>query len=317
MSGHDHDDQHDHDHDHAHGGHHHHHHGGAKAPASIARAILITALFMVIELVGGIKANSLALVSDAAHMLTDIGALSLSLFALWVARRPSTRSMSFGYYRAEILGALVSGLLIWLIAGGLVYEAIQRLRSPPEVEGRLVFVIATIGLLANTANVLSLRRSKESNINVRAAYTHVLADAIGSVGAIIAGAVLWTTGWRPIDPLVTVIFSLLMLYSSWGLVSEAVGVLMESTPRGTDADKVHADLSALPGVRQVHDLHIWSVSAGRLALSVHLVATGESERLIEQANALLDSRHRIGHTTIQVEHPDRFRSDRCYDCAGH
>jgi len=289
--------------------------GTDSAPSAIFRAIGITGLFMAVELVGGLYANSLALVSDAAHMLTDVGALLLSLFAIWMARRPSTRAMSFGYYRAEILGALASGLLIWVIAGMLVYEAVARLRTPPEVEGRIVLFVAAIGLAANLVNVWMLKSTKDGNINVRAAYTHVLADALGSIGAIIAGAVLWATGWRLIDPLVTIVFSLLMFVSSWSLISEAVEVLMESTPRGVDVDAVHEGLSKIAGVQEVHDLHIWAVSSGRLAMSVHLVSTAAPEQLMAEATRLLEEKHGIEHTTIQIEHPDRFRSDRCYDCA--
>jgi cobalt-zinc-cadmium efflux system protein len=300
---------HHHPHDHGHG---HSHHGSASA--SIVQAIIVTVVFMLVEFAGGWYANSLALISDGAHMLTDVGAMLLSLFAVWVSRRPSTPSMSFGYHRAEILGALASGLLIWLLSGLLVYEAFHRLREPPEVQGPMVFVIATIGLAANLLCMRLLHHAKHENMNARAAYLHMFSDVLGSVGAIIAGAVLWLTGWRPIDPIVTLLFAALMLVSSWSLVREAVAVLMESTPASHDPARVLADLTALPGVREAHDLHIWSVSSGRLALSVHLVAESAEGTLLA-ANGLLEQRYGIIHTTIQVEHPDRFRSDRCYDCA--
>jgi cobalt-zinc-cadmium efflux system protein len=301
----------------AHGHHHHghsHSHSHDHASSSITRAIAVTLVFMVVEFVGGWYANSLALISDGAHMLTDVGAMLLSLFAVWVSRRPSTPAMSFGYHRAEILGALASGLLIWLISGVLVYEAFARLKSPPEVQGPMVFIIATIGLGANLLCMRLLHSAKHDNLNARAAYLHMFSDVLGSVGAIIAGAVLWWTGWRPIDPIVTLLFAALMLVSSWSLVREAVTVLMESAPESHDPARVLADLQGLPGVREAHDLHIWSVSSGRLALSVHLVAA-EPERILTEANRLLEERYGIKHTTIQVEHPERFRSDRCYDCA--
>jgi cobalt-zinc-cadmium efflux system protein len=246
-------------------------------------------------------------------MLTDVGALILSLFAIWVARRPKTAVMSFGYHRAEILGALASGLLIWLISGLLVYESILRLRQPQEVQGKLVFIVAVIGLLANLACMVLLHSERKENINVRAAYLHMLTDSLGSVGAIVAGLVLWLTQWRPIDPIITIFFSILMLYSSWSLVREAVEILMESTPSGVDPNQVKADLQSLAHVREVHDLHIWSVSSGRLALSVHLIAE-KHEEILAAANQLLQSRYGIVHTTIQVEHPERFASERCYDC---
>jgi cobalt-zinc-cadmium efflux system protein len=317
--GHDHDhdkgDSHDHGHGHSHGGgllgHHHHHHGDA--PRAILRAIGITLIFMCLELIGGYFANSLALISDGAHMLTDVGAMLLSLFVLWMARRPSTSTMSFGYHRAEILGALASGLIIWMISGFLIYEAVIRMQSPPEVKGPIVFVVAAIGLAANLVTMFMLKDARHENMNVRAAYLHVLSDMLGSIGAVIAGAVLWITGWRPIDPIITIIFAGLMLVSSWSLVKEAVGILMESTPTGLDSRKVRSDLLGLPGVREVHDLHIWTVTSGRHALSVHVIAT-EAETLLTQINALLKEHYGIIHTTIQIEHPERFRSENCYDC---
>lgn len=298
---------HDHDHPHRPGGDHHHSH-------LIGKALWITVGFMIIEILGGLYANSLALLSDGFHMLTDVAALLVSLFAIWVARKPSTPQMSFGYHRAEILGALASGLMIWFIAALLGYEAIERLREPPAVNGPVVFVIAGLGLLANLLSMRILGTAKHENMNIRAAYLHLVADSLGSVGAVVAGAVLWWTGWRAIDPIVTILFALLMLWSSWGLVRDAVQVLMESAPSHVDADRVMGDLRAISGVAEAHDLHIWSVSSGRLALSVHLIS--DTESVLSKANALLQQKYGIVHTTIQVEHPDRFDSERCYDCGG-
>ncbi len=302
------------EHDHDHGHSNVHAHAGKGSEKAILRAIGITFIFMAIEVVGAIAANSLALLSDAAHMLTDVGAMLFSLFALWVARKPSTPTMSFGYHRAEILGALASGLVIWLLSGVLVYEAILRLASPPEVKGPILFVVAFIGLGANLLSMGMLHSAKKENLNIRAAYLHVLADSLGSVGAVIAGLTLWLTHWRPIDPIVTLLFAILMLVSSWELVKEAVGILMESTPAHVDPERVRADLGSLQGVREVHDLHIWTVTSGRLALSAHLIASG-TENLLGRANDLLKERYGIVHTTVQVESPNEFSSERCYDCA--
>lgn len=305
---------------HHHPGHEHHDHGARAAhdddpaPRALTWTLGITAVFMGIEAVGGWWANSLALLSDAGHMLTDVGAVLLSLFALWFSRRPRTARMSYGYHRAEILGALTSGLMIWLLAGVLVFEAIQRFSAPPEVKGPVVTVIAALGLVANLVSMLLLRSAKEHNLNVKGAYLHMLADSLGSVGALVAGGVLWIWDWRPIDPITTVFFSVLMLVSSWELVKESVGVLMESSPARVDPEKIGADLGSIPGVREVHDLHVWAVASGRVALSVHLVAE-ETEAALKDAHDLLARNHGILHTTIQVEHPERFRSERCYDCA--
>lgn len=312
--GHSHDEDHKHGPDDAHAAHRHFHARSGAAPQVLTRAMLVTIAFMIVELVGGIFANSLALLSDAAHMLTDVGAILLSLFALWIAKMPRNSRMSYGYHRAEILGALTSGLLIWLISGLLVYEAAIRFQSPPDVKGPIVFVIALIGLGANLFSMSLLHREKKNNLNVKAAYLHMLSDSFGSIGAVIAGAVLWWTGWRLIDPVVTVAMAILMLVSSWGLVKEAVVILMESSPIGLDPDLVLRDLRAIPGVREVHDLHIWMVTSGKPALSVHLIAVEETQAMLSKANSMLGQKHRIAHTTIQIEHPDRFKSDRCYDC---
>lgn len=299
---------HDHGHSHAHG-----HSAEGKAPRAIVKAIIVTVGFMGLELVGGVFSNSLALISDAAHNLTDIGAMLLSLFALWIARRPMTATMSFGYHRAEILGALLSGLSIWLISGFLIYEAILRMNAPPEVKGPIVFVIASVGFLANLGSMWMLHSAKDENLNVRAAYLHLLSDSLGSLGAVIAGAVLMFTGWRAIDPIMTILFSALMLVSSWSLVKETIGILMESTPSHLDPQGITKDLQAIPNVQSVHDLHVWSVSSGRHALSVHLIAEG-AETVLQIAHEMLQNKHGIQHTTIQIEHPELFQSERCYDC---
>lgn len=316
--------QHDHHHHHhnhlnnhnSHHSHHehygHHSHLHEHAPRAIIRAILITILFMMIELIGGWLANSLALISDAAHMLTDIGAMSVSLFALWLTRRAATPTMTFGYHRAEILGALASGLSIWLISGFLILEAIQRVTNPPEVQGKIVFIVATFGLLANLMSMRMLHHSKD-NINVRAAYIHLFADSLGSVGAIIAGLILWFTGWRLIDPIITIFFAILMLVSSWALVKESMEVLMESVPRSVDPLQIQKDLQAIQSVKEVHDLHIWTVSKNKVALAVHLLSD-QPDTTLSAANQLLKDKHAIIHTTIQIEHPEKFRSEGCYDC---
>ena len=303
-------------HDHDHSQHHDHHHHGVSAnaaPTAVIRAIGVTSVFMVVEMLGGYFSNSLALTSDAAHMLTDVGAMLLTLFVLWIARRPSNHTMSFGYHRAEILGALASGLSIWLIAGFLIYEAVVRMQAPPEVKGPLVFVVAMLGFIANLVSMHFLHKAKDHNLNVRAAYLHVIADLLGSVGAIIAGSVLWATGWRPIDPIITLIFSGLMLWNSGTLIKESIQILMESTPIGLDPEKICADLEKIPQVKEVHDLHIWSVGSGMNALSVHLISE-HAEQALESANDMLHENYGIRHTTIQVEHPDHFRSEHCYSC---
>ncbi|MGE0615235.1 MAG: cation diffusion facilitator family transporter [Bacteriovoracia bacterium] len=311
--------EHSHDHDHGHG--HRHAHaprfskvGDARAQRALFLALGLTAAFMVVEWVGGWIANSLALMTDAAHMLTDVGALGLSAFVLWLSRRPGSKQMTFGYQRAEILGALANGLLVWLLAGLLIFEAIQRFMDPPAVQGQAVFFIAIGGLIVNLIGMRLLHSSQGHSLNLRGAYLHILGDLLGSVGAIVAGFVLWRTDWRWIDPLVSILFSALVLYSAWRLVRDAVEILMESSPKGIDPARVMADLSAVPTITGVHDLHIWTVSSGKLALSVHLISE-RNEEALQEAHRILDAKYGIHHTTIQVEHPKRFQSDRCFDCA--
>jgi cobalt-zinc-cadmium efflux system protein len=268
---------------------------------------------MLVQIVGGYFSNSLALLSDAGHMLTDAGGMLLSLFALWVARRPKTAWMSYGYHRAEILGALVSGLSIWALAGILVYEAISRIRSPAEVHAPLMMAVAAFGLGANLLSMKILHSHQERSLNIRGAYLHVLFDALGSVGVLIAGAVVWLTGWSAVDPMASMLLAGFMLWSSWSLIRDSVVVLMESAPANVDPDAIHRLLESVPGVREIHDLHIWSVSSGRVALSVHLISE-KGEEALAAAHQLLQERFGIIHTTIQVEHPERFHSERCYDC---
>ena len=303
------------------GNHHHHprlhhppnenvHSTGATA---LRRAVTVTLVFMAVEFAGGYLANSLALMSDAVHMLTDSMALMLGLFAFWIAARPSNAKMTFGYHRAEILGALTSGLLIWFLTAMLVYEGIHRIAAPPQVRGGMVVVIGAIGLGVNVMVAWILHASRSHSLNLKAAYLHVLGDLLGSIGAIVSGLVIWVLGWKLIDPLVTFFIAALLLYGSWHIVAEAVGVLMESAPKGIDAREVRSALESISSVREVHDLHIWSVSTGVVALSVHLVSMDPSNTLTE-ANRLLDERYGIHHTTIQVENPGEFQSDRCYEC---
>lgn len=302
---------------HSHHSHSTHSDGGGvfdKGQPALRRALFFTLLFMVVEFVCGWVSNSLALMTDALHMLADSGALALGLFAAWLADRPSTPRMSFGYQRAEILGALTSGLAIWLLSGFLILEAVGRISDPPVVQGPMVMIVAALGLMVNFVLMRILHSSAAKTLNLRAAYLHVLADLLGSVGALISGAVLWFSGWKLIDPLMTLLLALLVLYSSWKLVAEAVGVLMESVPKGVDAEKVEAALRKISGVEEIHDLHIWAVSSNRHALSVHLISR-DPDQTLEKARQILEVQFEIRHTTIQVEHPERFDSNRCYDCA--
>jgi cobalt-zinc-cadmium efflux system protein len=268
---------------------------------------------MLVEVIGGWMANSLALISDALHMFTDVGALLLGLIVSKIAHRPSTPSMSYGFQRAEILGALVSAVSLWALCGVLSYEAIHRFFKPQAVEGQLVFWVATAGLLANLVMLKLLHPTRGQNLNVRAAYLHVLGDLLGSVGVIISGLILWIFGWNLIDPLITILFTLFILRGSGRVIRESISILMEATPEGIDPAAVKRELAAIEGVQEVHDLHIWSASIHRVALSVHLVADRPAE-VLKTARESLEKTFNILHVTIQVEDSKDFESRYCYDC---
>lgn len=287
-----------------------HSHQSAKV---LHRALWIAVVFMGIETIGGWVANSLALISDALHLFTDVGALLLGIIVSKIAHRPSTLKMSYGYHRAEILGALVSAVSLWALCGVLVYEAVQRFFRPEIVEGPVVFVIASLGLVANYIMLKILHPSQGHNLNVRAAYLHVIGDLLGSFGVIMSGIVVWMTGWNWVDPMITIVFALFILRGSGKVILETVSILMESTPPGIKPDEIQAALMAIDGVQEVHDLHIWSASIHKIALSVHLVAE-HSSKVLSTAHQLLETRYGIRHMTIQVEDPKAFESRYCYDC---
>lgn len=293
-----------------------HGHGKHVHGKALNTALIIAFVFMLIEVVGGVIANSLALISDALHLFTDVGALSLSLFVLKIAHLPSTPKMSYGYHRAEILGALASALSLWALCGVLIYEAINRLIAPPEVKGPIVFVIASIGLFANLLMMRTLHGHHGDNLNIRAAYLHVIGDLLGSVGVILSGVILWATGWNPIDPIITILFSLGIIYGSGKIIKQSIGILMESAPEGIDSMAIQNDLSTIRGVKEVHDLHIWSVSAKKVALSVHLIAEN-THTALNEAHRLIEKKYNISHMTIQVEDPAHFEPRYCYDCDNH
>jgi cobalt-zinc-cadmium efflux system protein len=296
-------------HDHSECGHSH----GKVHRKALNTALMIAFIFMIVEVVGGIVANSLALISDALHLFTDVGALGLSLVVLKIAHLPSTPKMSYGYHRAEILGALASALSLWALCGVLIYQAITRFIAPPEVKGPIVFIIASIGLIANITMMRTLHSSQGQNINIRAAYLHVIGDLLGSIGVILSGAILWFTGWNPIDPIITILFSLAIVYGSGKIIKHAVSILMESTPEGVDPLTIQKDLCSIRGVKEVHDLHIWAVSAKKIALSVHLVAE-DTHAALNEAHLRIKKNYGISHMTIQVEDPAHFERRYCYDC---
>lgn len=293
---------HDHGHHHGHG----HVHGTLQG-RRLTITLVLVGVYMVAEVIGGLLSNSLALLADAGHMLSDAAALGLSLFAIHLARRPSTPQRSYGYYRAEILAALANGAALVALSIYIFVEAIQRFLAPAEVQGGLMLWIAAGGLAVNVVSLWILHAGRQESLNVHGAWLHVLGDALGSVGTIVAGLLIWAFGWYWSDPLASLLIGGLIIYSSWALLKEAVAVLMESAPRGIDPDNVLAAILAVPGVRAAHDLHIWTITSGIHALSAHVTVESQVDdhETLGAIRHVLHERFHIDHLTIQVE-PEGF-----------
>ncbi|MFF2885427.1 cation diffusion facilitator family transporter [Paenibacillus sp. NPDC057967] len=296
---------HNHSHSHSHSHGHGHHHHGPNNKAGLLIALIITSTIMVLEFVGGLVTNSLALLSDSGHMLSDAGALALSLIAMWFAAKPASPNKTYGFYRFEILAALLNGVTLFVIAGFIVAEAIERFQDPPTVASGSMMIIASIGLLANLASAWTLMRKGDihGNLNVRSAYLHVLGDALGSVGAIIAGLLMMLFNWYIADPIISVIVALLILKSAWGIIKSTVHILMEGTPITIDAERVKEVLLGISGVKDVHDLHIWTITSGLDSLSCHVLIedSASSQLVLQEAVRRIEQEFQIQHTTIQVE----------------
>jgi cobalt-zinc-cadmium efflux system protein len=287
--------------------HHHDHHqhaGPDQRPASrgLYAALALTLGFAFVEAAGGLWSNSLALLGDAGHMFSDSVALALAAFAAWVARRPPSARHSYGFARAEVIAALVNSLLMLAVVITIVVEAIARLQTPRPIPGLAVMAIAGVGLVVNILSLSILSRGAE-DINTRGALLHVFGDLLGSVAALIAGAVIYFTGWMPIDALLSLLICALILFSTLRLLREALQVLMEGVPLHIDLNSVGRSLAAVPGVISVHDLHIWTPASGAPALSAHIVVEELDNwmKTLEALRALLSSRYRIEHVTLQPE----------------
>jgi cobalt-zinc-cadmium efflux system protein len=270
---------------------------------SLSLALAATAAWFLVELIAGFYTNSLALIADAAHMLTDVAALSLSMFAFKIASRPATHRKTYGYLRAEILASLANGVLLVLLALSVLYEAYHRLLEPPSVRGGAMLTVAALGLAVNLITLSLLYRSQHECLNVRGAFLHVVGDTLGSVGAIVAGTAMVLWQWYLADPLVSALVSLLILYSSWQLLRESVDVLLEGTPRHLDVASILADLGCTQGVLSVHDLHVWSITSGMPAMSCHVVLRNDADPavVLSDLNRAMREKHNIEHTTIQIE----------------
>jgi cobalt-zinc-cadmium efflux system protein len=278
--------------------------------------LAVTAIYCATEFVGGYYSNSLALISDAVHLLTDIAALCLALLTLWISTRPASGGKTYGYLRAEILGALANGVFLWMLVIFIWVEAIERLRNPQPVGGLTVIAIATVGLGVNGFSAwmtyaAGAGEAGRPGIAVRAVFVHVLSDLIGTLGVMLAGALVYFFRWHQADALISLLIGALVLYSSWGLVREGVDILMESVPAHIDLEELRRDLLAIANTEEVHDLHVWCLASRQFALSAHAVVTrdADQDRVLSEMSAMLERKFNIRHMTVQLERDSRRASE--------
>jgi len=298
-----------------HHGHHHSHQHGHGARSRLKIALIVTSAFLVTEFAGALYTNSLALLADSGHMLTDVAALSLSLAATWFSTRRATPQKTFGFYRLEILAALLNGVFLILISLYIFYEAWDRFQNPPDVKAGWMLAVATSGLVANLVSAYLLYGSRTENLNIRGAFFHVLSDAFGSLGAIIAGLAILIGGYRTADPVISGVVGILILCSSWILIRDAVDILLEGTPSHVNIVNLQDQLRGTPGVESVHDLHVWTLTSGVLSMSCHLVMsddTSSRSAVLARVREIARERFKIDHTTVQIE--DANATEKDLDC---
>lgn len=270
----------------------------------------LTLTYLCVEVAGGLLTNSLALLADAAHMLTDVGGLGLALFASWMSTKPSTPFKTYGYYRVEILAALTNALVLFMVSFYILYEAYGRFREPPEVSSLPMLAVAAVGLVVNLIGIWLLRRKARESLNMQGAFLEVVSDLLSSVGVLLAGAIMWATGWYYADPIFSVVIGLFILPRTWKLMTQAVNVLLEATPAHINLAEVELALLGVEGVASVHDIHVWTIASGIDALSAHIVLADATQPLVtetitERLAVILRDRFKLDHSTIQVETASR------------
>ena len=276
---------------------------GARHRRSLVLALGLTTTFLVVEIVGALISGSLALLADAAHMLTDAGGLALALFAIWFAARPATPAKTYGYLRAEVLAALANAVVLLLLTVYILYEAYQRFFAPPEILSMPMLVVAVIGLIVNLVSMRLLAAGSQESLNLKGAYFEVLADMLGSVAVIVSALMIMFTGWTLVDPIVGAGIGLFIVPRTWSLLTQAVNILLEGAPVGFDMRKFETALRGIPGVTDLHDIHVWTITSGVDAMSGHLVvARGADEQaVLLLAREMLHEEFGIDHSTIQIE----------------
>lgn len=293
----------DHSHDHSHGHHSHHANIGADNKRRLGIVFVMTAVFMVVEFIGGYLTGSLALMSDAAHMLTDTAALGLSFFAIWISSRPASQDKTFGYLRFEILAALINGMILIMLSLVIFHEAYERISNPSEVKSLPMLIVAFIGLVVNLIGAYLLIGGAKSNLNVRGALFHVMGDALGSVGAIVAGVIMLYTGWYYADPIVSFAIAAIIIIGALKLVKDSANIILEASPAHIDLSDLEGTLCRFEGVKDVHELHVWTIASGFESLSAHIVLEDHDSGhgLVEGLADTLKEKFNIEHVTIQLE----------------
>ena len=295
-------------HNHHEGHGHDHDHGLNRAPLGqrdLLIALAITLLMMVVEIIGGLLSNSLALLSDAGHMLTDNLAILLSFFAIKFAGMPANERKTFGFYRLEILAAFVNGVVLVLLSIIIIYQAYLRMVHPQPVHGSMMLVVAFIGLVANVIGALFLIKHSHASLNIRAAYLHILGDALSSVGVVIGGVIIFYTGWYLIDPILSILIALVIIYGSWSLVRESVNILLEAAPAHINIDAIADEIAKIKGVKEAYHIHLWTITSGVYSLSAHVIIDDQlvssSRAVVDEIRSLLLRKFNVLHCTLQLE----------------
>lgn len=298
---------------------HPNHCGGPRSAAADSTGRLwwvffLSGTYLIAEVIGAYLSGSLALLADAGHMAIDTGSVALGLFAIWVAQRPATDSKTFGYYRAEILAALLNGMALAAVSVFIVFEAIERLSSPPEVAGGMMTGVAAGGLVVNLIALALTHSGSQHSLNMRGVWLHILGDTLGSVGAIAAGLLVWLKGWHLADPIISFVLSIFILVGAFRLLGECVNVLLEAAPRGVDTAGLAKGLTDQVGVVDVHDLHVWTLTSGFVSMSAHVCINGSADAggVLKKLTDYIQKEHGIQHVTLQIE-PPAFR-ERDSDC---
>lgn len=282
--------------------HHHHEHHSHKTSKKLLMVLVLTSLYMIAEFLGGLYTNSLALTADAGHMLGDVGALALSMFALWLSARPAPVEKTYGYFRVEIFAALINGITLIFIALFIVYEAYLRIISPPHVNSLVMMIIAFGGLIVNIFGAYMLHHGSKENLNIKGAFLHIIGDLLGSIGAIVAGIMMYFWHFYLADPIISIVIAGFVLYSSINLANAAVHILLEAAPAHIDVKEIQSSILDIKDVLEVHDLHIWSINSSNVSLSVHVVSDFQNnEELLHSINNLIKDEFGITHSTIQIE----------------